>query len=212
VRSRERNILIAVALIAALVTAGCLRRSFPERKQFNLELSRPGSAQLACDCTGRVERVHVARQFENRGFVYKTNGETEEDFWNEFFLPPGALIRERTQSWLRSSGLFRKLVPASMAAPADWLIEGRVNKLYADMRKGPGSAVLEIEWTVRDGSSRDLAVVLNRIYGGSLELEKRSAPAIAEAWAELLTRHLTTFEAHLREFFAARTDDASTND
>ncbi len=205
-----RGAIVLLALGGASLALGCLSRSFPDQRRFHLEIERPGRSEAACDCSARVERVRVARLFEGRSFVYQTaDGTAREDFYNQFFTPPGALIREQARGWLVDSGLFGRVVPATVAVRADWLIEGRVSSLYADMRGDTPRAILQIQWAMLDGSSRDLEVAFDRSYGGSKELPDRSARTIAEAWSELLAQIMTTFEADLRAFFAARAEPAA---
>ncbi len=205
-----RLALVLGAIVGGSLATGCLSRSFPDRQRFHLVVDRPGPPQQSCDCSARIERVRVAQLFEGRSFVYKTDADTaQQDFYNQFFAAPGSLIREETKNWLTASGIFSRLLPATVAVRADWLIEGRVSNLYVDLSHETPRAIMEIQWAMLDGGSRELEVVFDRTYGASRELPDRSARAAAEAWRQILFQILTSFEADLREFFAARAEPAA---
>jgi cholesterol transport system auxiliary component len=196
---RRRALLLALLLLPAPL-AGCLSREPPEKQRFRLSATRTGDAIPACDCSLRIAHFRVARTYERVGFVYQTGADTwESDFFNEFFSPPGVLVREVTGQWIRGSGLFGSVAGTSEFTAPDWLLEGRVQRLFVDVRnRRAPRVVMEIQFRLLDNRSRDREVALDRRYGVHLEATRDTPTAFLEAWNEALVRILTKLEADLR--------------
>lgn len=197
--------LAALALAALLAAAGCsglLSRPPPEKQRFHLTLERDETPESgSCACSVRVERVRVARTYERKRFVYRTGDAIfEEDFYHEFYAPPGELVQQATGEWLAESGLFAKVLGASEGSLPDWLLEGRVRKLYADLRAGgEPQAVMEIEFMLLDARRRRAEPAFARRYGATIRALARTPEAIHAAWSASLERILASLEADLRE-------------
>jgi cholesterol transport system auxiliary component len=197
---------LAALLLSLLVAGGCggvLTKAPPQKQRFKLAAQREGAPEQACDCTVRIFRIRVARAFERKRFVYQVGPDRfEEDFYNEFYAPPGELVRQATGSWLSDSGLFASVIGATDGAAADWLLQGRVGKLYADTREEPPRTVLEIDYTLLDARKRQPDPSFRKTYGHTTRAASRSAEAIVEAWQVSLDAVLASLEADLRVFFA----------
>jgi ABC-type uncharacterized transport system auxiliary subunit len=158
------------------------------------QVERPGGGVL------RVHRIRAAPLFERKSFVYRTDTETYvNDFYNEFYAPPGMLVREAVEEWFDRLSVFSAVISPGGGPDPDWLLEGRIEKLYADLRNGnaPG-AVLEIEFSLVDTESSRPEIAFQNTYSVTTEASNRSATAIAAAWSESLTQILAEFEADLR--------------
>jgi ABC-type uncharacterized transport system auxiliary subunit len=148
----------------------------------------------------RLERVRVASPFERERFIYRT-AETsfQSDFYRQFTSPPGVLVRQTTRDWLASSGLFAAVLDRGGDLAADWLLEGEVLELYADLRRGTApSAVLSVEFRLLDARSHPAEAVFQRRYAESVAAASPEPEALVAAWSELLGRVLTALEADLR--------------
>ncbi len=196
-----RRLLVALGC-AALLGTGCLSKSFPEKRRFQWTPERSGEALAACECSLRIERVRVARAFERRRFVYRTGeGTFEEDFYNEFYSPPGMEVRKAAGHWLDDSGAFARILGATDVARADWLLQGRVNELYADVREREARAVLEVEFTLLDARPNRPVEAFRKRYGAASPTE-RSADGIHAAWGRGLEQILAELEQDLRVHLA----------
>ena len=195
---RVHAILVAVAL--ALPVGGCLGQEPPKKVRYALGTGRPGEPVEAHAGVARIARVRVSSLFERKGFVYRTGEDRfERDFYNEFYAPPGSLVRERTGVWLGNSGLFDSVVDATDPAPTDWIIEGWMEQFYVDARAKPPEIVVKIEYTVLDARSVNLDPVFQNTYQRRLPAESLDSEDLVSTWAEILTQILTEFEADLRE-------------
>jgi cholesterol transport system auxiliary component len=178
-----------------------MSKSPPEKRRFVLEAERGEEAEANGKGVLRVERFRVSRLFERKGFVYRTGGDRfENDFYNEFFAPPGALLREAVGHWLEDSPLFSNVIGGTDSTRADWLLEARVNELYGDLRdaKAP-QAVMEIHFTLLDARSPTLTAVFTKRYSARVDAADTSPEAVLAAWNASLIGILTELEADLAE-------------
>jgi cholesterol transport system auxiliary component len=146
-------------------------------------------------------RVRVAPPFERQRFIYRTaEASFESDFYRQFAVPPGALVREITRTWLAASGLFAAVVDRGGEVAPDWWLEAEVQSLYADLRRGTTpSAVLGVEFRLLDARSRELEVAFQRRYEESVSAASPRPEDLVAAWSELLARVLATLESDLRD-------------
>ncbi len=198
--------LVAAALLLAGLS-GCLSRSAPEKQRFVLTPQRETLPHVdaapeshASSEILRVERVRVEPLFERKGFVYRTGEDTfASDFYNEFFSPPGRVIRKATTIWMTEAPLFGRVLDPATPGKPDWLLEGDVSLLYADLRnREEPLAVMEIQFSLLDVAP-SYEVVFEGRYSARTEAERATAPAIAEAWTKSLAEILSALEADLRE-------------
>ena len=197
-------VLVGALCLASL--SGCLTRSYPEKRRYLLEPTREGLPPVGAPrgtlalsgAALRVERIRVDPLFERKGFVYRKGKERfESDFYNEFFAPPGVVIRKAVATWLAESPLFEAVLEPGAPGDADLVLEGQVTLLYADLRSPRAPrAVLEIQFTLLDVEP-SYEVVFEKRYSVTSESERASAPAIARAWSKGLSEILSALEADL---------------
>jgi cholesterol transport system auxiliary component len=171
-------------LLAALLLAGCFGgfvRTPPEKQRFMLQPAQPAEVSDAKAGVLRVARVRVSPVFDHKGFVYQNGPNSfETDFYNEFFSPPGILLREALLGWLEASQLF---VPVSRdsAAEASWVLETDVDQLFADQRgNGAPEAHLEIVFRLLDARTRK--IVFEKRYSASERSADDSPAALVDTW------------------------------
>jgi hypothetical protein len=203
-------------LFAALVVIplGCLSRSYPERQRFVLDAGRSDlpavEAAAAAQAMSRgsnaagagalrVGRIRVSPLFERKRFVYRTGEATfEEDFYNEFYAPPAQILREATADWMITSPLFEVVLQSAPYAAAEWLLEGRVERLYADLREDAvPQSVMVIEFSLMRTKTNQEA--FTKRYVAATEIPKRSPSAVVSGWNESLSRILSEFESDVVE-------------
>jgi cholesterol transport system auxiliary component len=200
-----RALSVVATVLCLVFLSGCLSRSYPEKQRFILEPQREslppvGAApeSSAAAETLRVDRVRVDPLFERKGFVYRVSEETlTSDFYNEFFGPPGTVIRKSIARWLSESTLFGNVLDPSTPGEADWLLEGDVTLLYADLRsESKPKAVLEIQFSLLDVAP-SYEVVFEKRYSVTTDAESTTARAITNAWSKSLAEILSGLEADL---------------
>lgn len=204
---RTRAALLLGALVLAAGCFGGLERRPPEKQRFMLEPSSavaPVSAASAfapSPSVLRVARVRVSPVFDQKGFVYRTGPSTfETDFYNEFFSPPGILLREALLDWLDGTQLF-SAVARNSAADADWVLETDVDQLLADQRSsGPPNACLEVVFRLIDARSRKIA--FEKRYTASEAAADRSPATLVDAWNRALGSVLSELVRDVRPLTA----------
>lgn len=183
------SLRLCSALLASVLFVGCLGgQTAPTKQRYVLDIrpvqvSDPGSRGVV-----QVNRVGVAPLFERKGLVFRTGDDRyESSFYHEFYATPGELIRDVVRQWLDHSGVFTEVVSPVMRADPDWWLEGRVVKLYADVRQPDSAdAVLEIGWTLLDARAADFTPVFNKTYSSIVALPDREPAAVVEGLRKAL--------------------------
>lgn len=184
---------LPAALLLGGFLVGCLGQPAPVKRRYVLDVRParvhdPGSRGVV-----QLNRVRVAPLFERKGLVYRTGDERyEADFYNEFYSPPGEMVREALEQWLMRSGVFSDVIQPSMRAEPDWWLDGRVDKIYADVRNPDApEAVLETEWVLVNARARNLPVVFEKSYSSVVALRDREPATVVEGLRRAL---VSTFE------------------
>ena len=88
----------------------------------------------------------MAAPFRSKSLVYRQDElKYESDFYNEFFVAPGAMLTEGVSAYLSTAGVFKDVLPANANADGDFVLEGFVSELYGDNRiAGKPAAVVGI--------------------------------------------------------------------
>lgn len=201
----RRWVLLAAAASVSVIAAACFAKRYPPVKQrYVLTIHRTDESSPAGAGVLRVGRMRVSPLFERKSFVYQTGDATfEDDFYNEFFAAPSVILRRATLTWMAESAVFSVVTDATDGGGADWLLEGRAEKLYGDLRDpGAPHAVLEIEFTLRDLRSHRRGVAFRKTYSTERSAPHPSAAGIMEAWNASMRQILSELEADLRKRLA----------
>jgi uncharacterized lipoprotein YmbA len=196
----EHRVLLLVAIVTLAIPLGCLSKSYPEKQRHVIAVQLPAEVESSGHGTLAIGRMRVSSLFERKGFVYQTGDTTfEDDFYNEFFAPPGTLVRKATLEWLSRSSVFASVIDARHQPEADWRLEAQVQKLYGDLRdrKVP-QAILEIEFALLEASRTKFEIAFRRTYSAAVNASSPSAAAIVAAWTDSLEQILTALEEDLR--------------
>lgn len=203
---------LGLVLFLLVTAAGCLSmdRDYPEKRLYLIDAERPSQERGAQDASHgqwvRFDRLKVSPAFENRGFIYRVGEYAyETDFYNEFFLPPGAMLYSETRQWLaacfdQGSLSFSGFVDGSGHLEESLHLEGMVNALYGDYRNPDAPrAVLEMQFIVIGNGSRPSEVLVQRDFVRSVELADDSPEALVRGWSAALAAILADFENELED-------------
>jgi cholesterol transport system auxiliary component len=191
-------------LAVLLLAAGCvqLNKTYPEKRFYSLALTRAGEqAASPSDKILRVRRFLVAPQFEGREFVYRTgNLQYESDYYNEWFVSPGALLTEETFNWLAASGLFHAVLDGGSTIEESVMLEGYVTALYGDFREAPApKAVLELRIHVIEADGRRPRILFHQSYRQAITVADESPGSLVKGWNSDLEQILSAVEEDLRQ-------------
>ena len=88
---------------------------------------------------------------------------------------------------------------------ADWLLEGQVTEIYADLRdRDDPSAVIQLEITLLDARSTHLDVAFRKYYGLRVPAADHAPESLRAAWVQAMIQILSDLEADLRVLVAQR--------
>ena len=176
------------AALAIVVATGCsLTRPSPVKSTFLLDPPDPPAATATKPATLRVGTFNVSAAYRDRAFTYRTGDvKFESDFYNEFFVAPGAMIGQATAKALAAAKVFTRVVPSGTAPEeGDFVLEGFVSDLYADTRERPAAGVVGINFYLTR-TTFPSTVIWSRDYRERVVLSASTPEALASAWNEAL--------------------------
>jgi len=183
-RHRFRAVMVIAFAALALVLAACtLTRPAVVKRTFLLDPPLPAPVASSKPLTLRVSPFNVAAPYRDRAFVYRTAELSfESDFYDEFFVSPGAMIAEATLRALSQSRVFARVVPGSTAAEeGDLVLDAFITDLYGDTRGAKAEAEIGISFYV-SRTGFPTAVVWSRDYRRRVPLAANTPDALAQAW------------------------------
>ncbi|GLS06172.1 hypothetical protein GCM10007860_33410 [Chitiniphilus shinanonensis] len=141
-------------LCLALFLAGCASKPEPQT-HYRFDAARAGApAAQRLPAVLRIAPLQAAEGYRDWRFVYRESDyRYAADPYRGFVAPPAALIGERSEAWLAASGLFQRAYLGNSPNVGEWVLRGRLEALYADLRPGaPRQVVLALHYTLlRDG-------------------------------------------------------------
>jgi cholesterol transport system auxiliary component len=179
---------LIVALAAVVFTGGCsFTRPATVKDSYLLQPTLPEPAAKTQSGSLRVGTVNVGAAFRGRSFVVRESEfKFESDFYHEFFVPPGVMIADSTARALARGKAFVDVTRPGVVADADWVLDGFVGALYADVRDAAKpQAVLQVTY------------YLSRDDGGA------SAPAWSHPYFKRVALTSTSTEAYVSALNAA---------
>jgi len=195
---------LRTAPLVLLLLASCgLTKEYAVRRYHGVETDRaasgaPPARPTAAGTVLEVQRLEVAESFEGVEIVRRTGEHTwEPDFYDVFFVPPGAMLTGETRRWIAESGLFGNVVDVSSLAEATHVLEGNVTALYGDLRDGESKAVLEIQFVLLDQRVEPPGIAWSGTFAESIVVANDSAAALVAGWSEGLAKILGRLEEDL---------------
>ena len=194
--------LVCLASLS-LATAACLNlnKSYPEKRSFVLEVTSeqrepaPDAARVL-----KISKFRVSPLFVGRPMVYRVGElQYENDFYDEWFIAPGALLTQQFHDWLSKTGHFQFVLVGTNHIEPTHLLEGSVAEFYGDYRlAGSPKAIFGIELHLLDGLNES-QVLFHRAYHKEVPLADRSPDALAAALTQAVRQVLVDLERDLAE-------------
>ena len=188
-RDWMRRTLAAMAAGALVAMGGCsLTRPAPVKETFVLEPPLPAAVARSRKGLLRVGTVAVGAPFRGRSFVFRESDlRYETDYYHEFLVAPAANIADATVRALTAAKAFASVVPGSVIAEPDWVLEGFVDTLYGDARDAAKPvAVLSITWYLRRGDNDAGVPIWSKKYQRRVPFAAGSTSAYVTALNEAL--------------------------
>lgn len=188
--------LVLLALMAT--QSGCvkLKKDYPAKRYYSLEVEREGEGQAALRGASLTIRDFQKSVVGNREFLYQMGpSRYETDFYNEFIVDPEALITDQTERWLTDANLFEHVIEQSSLARATHVLEGAITKLEADLSEpGAPAAVIELQFFLIDNTSPKTSVILHESYRSDFPSASCEPDDLVAAWEQGLAAILKQME------------------
>jgi cholesterol transport system auxiliary component len=192
--------------LALTVLAGCahmLTTAAPERRFYALTAQRPEALAPARDKSVlKVRPFQISPAYQGKDMVYRTGDvEYQADYYNVFFVQPGAAATQAAEEWIGRSGLFGNVVDSTSQVPDTHVLEGMVNALYGDFRdpKNP-KAVIEAQFFLLKNKDEKYSVIFQKSYSKAVPFsaDYKDATLLAKAYQTGLTEMLSELENDIR--------------
>lgn len=186
-----------------LTTAGCLNlnKSYQEKRSFVLAMSSE-TQQPTPEATMvlRLSKFRVSPLFVGRPMVYRLEEfRYENDFYDEWFVSPSAMLTQQFHDWLSKSGRFQLVMIGTNHIEPTHLLEGSVTQFYGDYRfAGAPKAIFEIRLLLLDGFN-ERQVIFRRTYHEEVPLADRSADTLVNGLTQAVRLVLVDLERELAE-------------
>ena len=186
-----------------LAMAACLNlnKSYPEKRSFVLDVASE-NRKPAPEATMvlKISKFRVSPLFVGRAMVYRIGElQYENDFYDEWFVSPGALLTQQFHDWLSRTGRFRFVLVETNHIEPTHMLEGRVAEFYGDYRLAElPKAIFGIELLLLDGL-KEWQVIFRRTYHKEVHLADRSPDALAGGLTQAVRLVLVDLERELSE-------------
>jgi cholesterol transport system auxiliary component len=184
-----------------LATAACLNlnKSYPGKRSFVLDVSSE-SREPAPEATVvlKISKFRVSPLFVGRAMVYRIGElQYENDFYDEWFVSPGALLTQQFHDWLSRTGRFRFVLLGTNHIEPTHTLQGNVAEFYGDYRLADSpKAIFGIELLLFDGLNEGQAI-FRRTYHEEVPLTDRSPDALAGGLTQAVRLVLVDLEREL---------------
>ena len=200
---KTRNSICKLVCLATLLLAmaACLNKSYQEKRSFALDVSSesrepPPEASMAL----KISKFHVSPLFVGRAMVYRIGElQYENDFYDEWFVSPGALLTQQFHDWLSRTGRFRFVLVGTNHIEPTHLLQGNVAEFYGDYRLAQSpKAIFGIELLLLDRIN-EWQVIFRRTYHKEVPLADRSPDALAGGLSQAVRLVLVDLEREIAE-------------
>ena len=195
--TRRTFLVVTGSAAAAGILASCsVVAPAPVKATFLLEPVMPPPVAKPQAGALRVGTINVGAPYRGRPFIVRTSDlKYESDYYYEFLAAPGNIVSDATARALSAARVFVTVLPFSVPAETDWLLEGFVGAIYGDARVAAQSAaVLQVTYYLSRGSGGTGTPFWTRGYERRIAFEQGSTTryvsalntALGEILAELV--------------------------
>ena len=139
---------MAATVAMSLLLGGCgLSKAYPAKDHFYLAADREEAPNDLSGPVVRLRPLDISSAFAGKGLVFQiADSKYESAYYAEFFAAPDDMMTDLLGAWLRRCGAFRGVVGSASTLPAEFVIEGMIDRLYADSRDSASSrAVISLQ-------------------------------------------------------------------
>jgi cholesterol transport system auxiliary component len=177
----------ALILLATAMLGGCTSGPGWKRQLFAFSLPAGPSATNEQGDTVALSRITISPLFQSRSFTYRTGENTyERDPYAGFLIPPEQALAEAIRAWMRTSGVFGRVLEPDSGILPTMIVAVSINELYGDFRQASrpvGTMGIHIMcYEVRDGQPQH--IVFDKYCLQETALARKTPSALVAAWDE----------------------------
>ena len=202
----KRNRVLYLILIFTILPGfwGCvnLQKTYPDKQYYMIEVDRkPADSDPLSDRILEIRKFKASPQYRGKEMVYQT-GEFryKSDFYNNYFVPPEAMMLVASKKWLQGSGLFKEIVESYNRLDPCCYLEGYISKLHGDYRD-PASpkAVIEIDFLFFQEYQNQLIAMFHKSYHREIPMAYQNAEDLAGGLNQGLREIFSDLEEDLKK-------------
>ncbi|MBW1721655.1 MAG: membrane integrity-associated transporter subunit PqiC [Deltaproteobacteria bacterium] len=177
-----------------LLLPSCLGLEQPSNKvdYYTLEYPPPRLEGLRpLECVVRVQRFSVAAPYNRIPIVYRDKAFRRQTYhYHKWRANPGDLVSSYLQRDLKSSGLFKAVLPYDSKGPSDYLLEGSVDEFFEWDTGETWKAVLTLSVALIADREPNIqrGVIFQKTYREEQPCKDRTPEAVAEAMSGAMAR------------------------
>jgi ABC-type uncharacterized transport system auxiliary subunit len=186
--------------LTALGAAGCSvlpSQSYLQRRDWPLWVSRPET--LPPRPGGRillVRTIQAGPGLDGRGLrTLEPDGSLHSSFYEQWAVAPAQAVDDDLRRWLAASGRFGGVVDPGSRLAADFVLEGELTELHADLANGTAQAALAL--VLIDQHPAPARIRLQRTETATVKLDGTGSPAQVRAQVAALEVVLRQSEADI---------------
>ena len=187
-------------LASGAALAGCSvlpQEPYLQRRNWPLEVRRPTS--LPPKQHGRVllvRDISAGPGLESNGLQWlQPDGSVHVDFYEQWAVPPAEAVADDVRHWLTDAGLFSAVLAPGSRLNADFVLEGELDVLMADLVSNRARVVLAL--VLLDQRPIPIRALLQKTERAEVPLTGKDPPAIVQAVKAALVEVLRATEADI---------------
>jgi cholesterol transport system auxiliary component len=193
-------LMVALALTLTLTACTSFRQAQVAKRYYALDVPSPSNTVISSKSVLQIARFRVSPQARGRSLIYRTKDlQYENDYYNEFLVPPENIFTEEARKHITARGLFGSVITKNSLVFPDYVLEGAVVRLYGDFRDPQAPlAVLEMDLFLLKTETVEPKIVFHRTYTKETALEKPRPGNLVAGYSRLAGEIFTEFEDELR--------------
>jgi cholesterol transport system auxiliary component len=193
-------LMVALALTLTLTACTSFRQAQVAKRYYALDVPSPSNTVISSKSVLQIARFRVSPQARGRSLIYRTKDlQYENDYYNEFLVPPENIFTEEARKHITARGLFGSVITKNSLVFPDYVLEGAVVRLYGDFRDPQAPlAVLEMDLFLLKTETVEPKIVFHRTYTKETALEKPTPGNLVAGYSRLAGEIFTEFEDELR--------------
>jgi len=187
-------------LAGGAALAGCSvlpQQPYLQRRNWPLVVRRPSS--LPPNPRGRVllvREIQAGPGLESNGLQWlQPDGSVHVDFYEQWAVPPAEAVGDDVRRWLADAGLFSAVLAPGSRMNADFVLEGELDALIADL--GNNRARVALALVLLDQRPSPTKVLLQKTERAEVALAGSDPPEIVQAVKAALAEVLRETEVDI---------------